>query len=135
MAKLSTHYVPAGIAALLEHGASLTSIGNVMGLEYQQVSRRMKGLNPWLLDEVVALAQFIGCEPADLFSAKIVERPIPRELLNRRNLTTEEGRNIRGEVKVAPPRGRVVLVTPPPKVRPRKPDNDAQPTLFDRQHG
>ena len=44
-------------------------VAHALGISQQSVSRRLSGLTPWSVDEVVAVADLLGATPTDLMRA------------------------------------------------------------------
>ena len=45
---------------------SQRDLADALDLSINAVNRRYRGLFPWALDEIAAIAPMLGCEPSDL---------------------------------------------------------------------
>lgn len=59
-------------AALVESAKTQQDVAVVLGLTHQAVSRRLLGQTAFRVDELIAIAEYLGVEPARFF------RPIPQ---------------------------------------------------------
>lgn len=57
--------------ALAARGWSQAGVGELLGLEQNQVSKRLRGVVAWRVGEVKGLAEALGCTVDDLLADKL----------------------------------------------------------------
>lgn len=57
--------------ALTARGWTQTTVGDLLGLEQPQVSRRLRGVHSWRVSELKSLADALGCTVDDLLADEL----------------------------------------------------------------